>query len=114
MDEIEGIYTIEDLAREREEAERNWLATHRVGGVAYDPETDYISIDIEGGFDTYDIAFDRIQTANQFTDWVLHLNEKKWMTGQLYTDFFDCLRWVIWEKTGELEPIQFYKVGGSS
>ncbi len=114
MDELEGIKTMGDLAREFEEDERRWYETRRIGGVFFDPEHDAICIEIEGGLSTYDIAWNRIQNARQFTEWVLHLNGKKWMTGQLYKDFIDCLRWVIREKTGELSPINFYKVGGAS
>lgn len=114
MEETKHVKTMADLANQWEESQRRWFETRRVGGVAYDVENDVISIDVEGGLDTYDIAFDRIQTPRQFTEWMFHLNEKKWMTGQLYKDFLDCLTWVIREKTGQLFPIQFYKVVGSS
>ena len=113
MDEEIKFHTLDDLQREFEEAERQWYATRRVGHVAYDPEYDAICIDTERGVGTYDIAFDRIQTPQQFTEWILHLNEKSWMTGQHFRDFLDCLEWVIHEKTGQ-RPIGFYKVGGSS
>ncbi|HEX8068867.1 MAG TPA: hypothetical protein VF546_02880 [Pyrinomonadaceae bacterium] len=102
-----------DLQKEYEEAQSQWYATRRVGNVSYDLEHDTISIDIEGGLDTYDIAFDRIKTPQQFTEWMLHLSEKKWMTGQHYRDFLECLEWIIHEKTGQ-EAIEFYNVGGSS
>ena len=110
---MEDTKTMADLARAYLAANEKWYATRRIGGVAYDPEFDCISIDIEGGLSTYDIHFDRITKPDQFTEWMLHLNEKSWMTGQIYKDLLDCLEWVIREKSGQ-EAIQFYKVGLSS
>lgn len=105
------IKTMADLSRDAEEAHKQWLATRRVGSVTYDPEINLISIETE--HTTYDIMFDRISNARQFTEWMFHLNDKSWMTGQHFKDLLDCLEWVIREKTGE-HPIGFYDVGGSS
>jgi hypothetical protein len=99
--------SIGEVKKEMEEAEKQWNATRRVGDVQYDPKDDTIIIYIKGDLSTYDIAFSHISNARGFTEWMFHLNEKTWMTGQLYKDLFDCIDWVIYEKTGQ-RSIQFY------
>jgi hypothetical protein len=108
---MKHIGTMADIAREYVEAQRQWLKTRRVGTVSYDPQYNALVIDVRNGLTTYDIPFDEIQTPQQLTDWIFQLHEKSWMTGQHFRDLFECLEWVIREKTG-MRPIQFYKVGG--
>jgi hypothetical protein len=61
------------------------------------------------GQPTYDIEADRILTHRAFTDWVWQLHGKTWMSGQHFSDFFECLSEFIYRQWGQ-SPQVFYEV----
>lgn len=79
------------------------------GLVAFRESTRSFEIFTRIGADTYDFEADRILTSRQFTDWVWQLQEKPWMTGQHFDDFFRCLSEFIFRQWRQF-PQVFYEV----
>jgi hypothetical protein len=71
-----------------------------------------IEIFTQLGQATYDIEIDRILTHRQFTDWVWQLQNKGWMTGQHFSDLFECLSEYIYRQWS-VGPQKFYEVDGA-
>lgn len=103
------VMTVDDIVREHEEDVRQWLETRRISVAQYVPDDNTIRLHVYQG-STYDIDLDRMKTAEQFTDWILHLTGKTWGR-QAIPDLLECMRYAIEEEQG-LELRQYFGVGG--
>ncbi len=79
------------------------------GLVAFRDAARLFQITTRIGHETYDIEADRILTHRSFVDWVWQLQSKTWMSGQHFSDFFDCLSDFIYRQWGDC-PQEFYDV----
>jgi hypothetical protein len=79
------------------------------GFVAFRESSRVFEITTRIGEPTYDIEADRILTHRAFTDWVWQLQMKRWMSGQHFSDFFECLSEFIYRQWGQC-PQVFYEV----
>lgn len=61
------------------------------GSVAFRVRSGCFEISTGIGNETYDIPAHKLETDRAFTDWVWQIQEKRWMTGQKFADFFACL-----------------------
>ena len=63
------------------------IPSHEDNGVIYDP-TGWVSLRWVPGTDTtYDIELSRCNTDAKILSWVLHLNQKRWVTREMLRSF---------------------------
>ena len=73
-----------------------------IGSVSYESKKGLFKI-IMGGdyYGTYDMQISRISNIEGLLDFLLHIHQKEWITGQHLKDFLDCFFCVVHLKTGE-------------
>ena len=63
------------------------ILTHEDNGVIYDP-AGWVSLKYgPGGSIPYDIELNRCNTDAKILSWVLHLNQKRWVTREMLRSF---------------------------
>lgn len=80
---------------------KGWRENKRIGRAQYIPETNVIRLSIYPSPTAYyEVDLDRCQNARQFTGWMLHLSQKRWMK-EVFSDFMMCLECAISERYGK-------------
>lgn len=73
-----------------------------IGLVSYNSKKGVFEIIVGGDYrGTYDMEIWRISNKKGFVDFLLHIHQKEWITGQHLKDFLDCYFCVVHLKTSE-------------
>ena len=88
---VENLKRIGQLVDEYMLGVEKWRTTHRIGVAEYLPEDDVIVIHCTE-YSDYEVPVEQCRSARGFTEWIFHLNQKRWFTGEVMKDFVNCLK----------------------